>query len=272
MAGRAPASAPAVSPALRSALFVLNLLGWVVSLGLVAVGLYARLLKQAEAAVACLALDPALLLLLLGVLVFLVTFCGCVGALRENICLLQAFSICLTVIFLLQLAAGALGFVFSDGARGRVSEVINAAIVHYRDDPDLQNLIDFGQKEFRCCGGVSYRDWSRNVYFNCSAANPSRERCSVPFSCCLHDPGKGVINTMCGQGAQARSYAEASASIHPSGCIAELAGWLHRNLVLLGGIALALALPQLVGIVLARVLLRQVKDQVQRHHRAEPWR
>uniref|UniRef100_A0A8B9BNX7 Tetraspanin-33 n=1 Tax=Anser brachyrhynchus TaxID=132585 RepID=A0A8B9BNX7_9AVES len=95
------------------------------------------------------------------------------------------FSVCLTVIFLLQLAAGALGFVFSDGARGRVSEVINAAIVHYRDDPDLQNLIDFGQKEFRCCGGVSYRDWSRNVYFNCSAANPSRERCSVPFSCCL---------------------------------------------------------------------------------------
>lgn len=62
----------------------------VVSLGLVAVGLYARLLKQAEAATACLALDPALLLLLLGVLVFLVTFCGCVGALRENICLLQA--------------------------------------------------------------------------------------------------------------------------------------------------------------------------------------
>lgn len=63
----------------------------VLSLGLVAVGLYARLLKQAEAvAAACLALDPALLLLLLGVLVFLVTFCGCVGALRENICLLQA--------------------------------------------------------------------------------------------------------------------------------------------------------------------------------------
>lgn len=25
------------------------------------------------------------------------------------------------------------------------------------------------------------------MYFNCSAANPSRERCSVPFSCCLRD-------------------------------------------------------------------------------------
>lgn len=41
--------------------------------------------------------------------------------------------------------------------------------------------------QFGCCGGVSYKDWSQNMYFNCTAANPSRERCSVPFSCCLRD-------------------------------------------------------------------------------------
>lgn len=28
-----------------------------------------------------------------------------------------------------------------------MSEIINNGIVHYRDDIDLQNLIDFGQKE-----------------------------------------------------------------------------------------------------------------------------
>ncbi|KAM9581802.1 tetraspanin-33 isoform 2-T2 [Guaruba guarouba] len=97
------------------------------------------------------------------------------------------FSICLAIIFLLQLVAGVLGFVFSDKARGKVSEIINGAIMHYRDDLDLQNLIDFGQKEFSCCGGVSYKDWSQNMYFNCTMDNPSQERCSVPFSCCLPD-------------------------------------------------------------------------------------
>lgn len=107
-------------------------------------------LAAAEAAMACLAVDPAILLVVVGVLTFLITFCGCVGSLRENICLLQTvsprgrqvplgcpphagvgpqcllwpappspsslpqFSICLTIIFLLQLAAGVLGFVFSD--------------------------------------------------------------------------------------------------------------------------------------------------------------
>lgn len=30
-------------------------------------------------------------------------------------------------------------------ARHKVTEIINNAIVHYRDDVDLQNLIDYGQ-------------------------------------------------------------------------------------------------------------------------------
>ncbi|XP_012892687.1 PREDICTED: tetraspanin-33-like [Dipodomys ordii] len=81
---------------------------------MVAVGVYARLMKHAEAALACLAVDPAILLIVVGVLMFLLTFCGCIGSLRENICLLQTFSLCLTIVFLLQLAAGVLGFVFSD--------------------------------------------------------------------------------------------------------------------------------------------------------------
>ncbi|KAI1239572.1 hypothetical protein IHE44_0012698 [Lamprotornis superbus] len=216
--------------------------------------------------------------------------------------LLFWFSVCLTIIFLLQLAAGVLGFVFSDEvlggavgvlgdpsavllgdsppfvpqARGKVSEIINGAIVHYRDDLDLQNLIDFGQKEFSCCGGVSYKDWSQNMYFNCTATNPSRERCSVPFSCCLHDPDQVVINTMCGHGMQARGYLEASAFIHTNGCIDKLVNWTHSNLFLLGGITLGLALPQLVGIILAQLLINQIRDQIKlqlynQQHRADPW-
>ncbi|NXU24068.1 TSN33 protein, partial [Thalassarche chlororhynchos] len=161
-------------------------------------------------------------------------------------------------------------------ARGKVSEIINGAIVHYRDDLDLQNLIDFGQKEFSCCGGVSYKDWSQNMYFNCTAANPSRERCSVPFSCCLRDADEAVINTMCGQGMQAMSYLEASAFIYTNGCIDKLVNWIHSNLFLLGGIALGLAVPQLVGILLAQILINQIRDQIKlqlynQQHRADPW-
>ncbi|NXH29410.1 TSN33 protein, partial [Myiagra hebetior] len=237
-----------------------------ISMVMVAVGVYARLLKHAELSNSSALFYPA--------------------PKRKGIpskhstltipFLFPQFSVCLTVVFLLQLAASVLGFVFSDKARGKVSEIINGAIVHYRDDLDLQNLIDFGQKEFSCCGGVSYKDWSQNVYFNCTAANPSRERCAVPFSCCLHGPGQAVINTMCGHGMQARGYLEASAFIHTNGCIDKLVNWTHSNLFLLGGITLGLALPQLVGIVLAQLLINQIRDQIKlqlynQQHRADPW-
>lgn len=160
--------------------------------------------------------------------------------------------------------------------RGKVSEIINNAIVHYRDDLDLQNLIDFGQKEFSCCGGISYKDWSLNMYFNCSEDNPSRERCSVPYSCCLPTPNQAVINTMCGQGMQALDYLEASKVIYTNGCIDRLVNWIHSNLFVLGGVALGLAIPQLVGILLSMILVSQIKDQIKlqlynQQHRADPW-
>ena len=32
-------------------------------------------------------------------------------------------------------------------ARAKVTELIHDAVIHYRDDLDLQNLIDYGQRE-----------------------------------------------------------------------------------------------------------------------------
>ncbi|XP_061662787.1 tetraspanin-33 [Syngnathoides biaculeatus] len=265
-----------VSPVVKYLLFIFNFIFWIIAMAMIGIGVYARVVKHAETALACLAVDPAMMLLVVGVLMFIITFCGCVGSLRENICLLQFFCISLTVIFLLQLAAGVLGFIFSDKARNKVTEMVNNAIVHYRDDIDLQNLIDFGQKEFGCCGAVTYTDWSKNMYFNCTDNNPSRERCSVPFSCCISTNDK-VINTMCGQGVQLLEYIEASNVIHTNGCIDKVVDWIHSNLFLLGGIALGLAIPQLVGILLSQILINQIKDQIELQnynlrHRADPWR
>lgn len=127
--------------------------------------------------------------------------------------------------------------------------------------------------QFACCGGVAYTDWSNNMYFNCSIQNPSRERCSVPFSCCIVTKSKVthffwrhsvfdpfgpehelissvtvleqmVINTMCGHKMQILEYNKAATYIHTNGCIDKLVNWIHSNMFLLGGIAMGLAIPQ----------------------------
>ncbi|XP_013919666.1 PREDICTED: tetraspanin-33 [Thamnophis sirtalis] len=157
-----------------------------------------------------------------------------------------------------------------------MSDVVNKAIVHYRDDLDLQNLIDFGQKEFSCCGGISYKDWSQNIYFNCTGQNPSWEFCSVPYSCCRHPEDELVINTMCGQGMQSLSDPVASTVIYTNGCIQRMVDWMYSNLLLIGAVALGLTLPQLIGILLSQVLVSQIKNQIKflsynQRHRTDYW-
>ncbi|XP_078284466.1 tetraspanin-5-like [Rhinoraja longicauda] len=90
--------------------------------------------------------DPVWVILTVGLLTFILGFAGCIGALRENICLLKFFSLIIGTIFTLELAAGILGFVFQDWVKEQVQNFVRDNIGVYREDIDLQNLIDAIQK------------------------------------------------------------------------------------------------------------------------------
>uniref|UniRef100_A0A8C7YD38 Tetraspanin-33 n=1 Tax=Oryzias sinensis TaxID=183150 RepID=A0A8C7YD38_9TELE len=104
----------------------------------------------------------------------------------QNCPLPLQFLVILAVVFLLQIAAGVVGYLFTDKVMERTEKLMMKAIVRYREDRDLENAIDFVQKKFQCCGVENYKDWSQNPYFNCLDTNPSLEACGVPFSCCIH--------------------------------------------------------------------------------------
>ncbi|XP_061664662.1 tetraspanin-5-like isoform X3 [Syngnathoides biaculeatus] len=151
-------------------------------------------------------LDPVWLFMVVGGVMFILGFAGCIGALRENTFLLKFFSVFLGIIFFLELTTGILAFVFKDWIKDQLNLFINNNIRAYRDDIDLQNLIDFTQEYWECCGAFGADDWNLNIYFNCTDANPSREKCGVPFSCCTKDPAEDVINTQCGYDVREKSW------------------------------------------------------------------
>ncbi|XP_075825675.1 tetraspanin-17 isoform X3 [Microtus pennsylvanicus] len=91
-------------------------------------------------------LDPVWLFVVVGGVMSVLGFAGCIGALRENTFLLQFFSVFLGLIFFLELATGILAFVFKDWIRDQLNLFINSNVKAYRDDIDLQNLIDFAQE------------------------------------------------------------------------------------------------------------------------------
>ncbi|XP_066551662.1 tetraspanin-33 isoform X2 [Amia ocellicauda] len=169
---------------IKYTLFACCYLFWVASAILICVGIYAKTAKEGGVVDSLIA-DPALMLIIVGSLMFIITFFGCFGALRDLTNLLKVFAGILGIILILQITAAVLGFLFSDLVLDRTEQLMGSEIKLYRDDMDLENIIDFVQKKFQCCGVQSYKDWSMNMYFQCEDTNPSLERCGVPFSCCI---------------------------------------------------------------------------------------
>ncbi|XP_036971776.1 tetraspanin-33 [Acanthopagrus latus] len=249
---------------IKYTLFIFCYFFWVVSAVLTAVGIYAKIAKEKDV-VDTLTLDPALLLIIVGSVMFLITFLGCFGALRNATCLLKTFLGILTAILLLQIAAGVVGYLFTDKVMERTEKLMTKAIVLYREDQDLENAIDFIQKKFQCCGVESYKDWSHNVYFKCSDTNPSLEACGVPFSCCVQLQNQTVLNTMCGYGMQQLEERSARQDVFTIGCLEKIASWAKNNLLLVAGLTAGLLLLEVCMISLAAAQISRInKVQQQR--------
>lgn len=256
--------------AVKFTLFVFCYIFWVFSAILIAVGIYAKVAKESDV-VDTLMADPALLLIIVGSLMFTITFFGCFGALRNLSLLLNMFVGILLAILLLQVTAAVLGLMFSEKVQERTEQLMMKAIVRYRDDQDLENVIDFIQKKFKCCGVDSYLDWSKNMYFNASDQNPSLEAYGVPFSCCIRLKNETVFNSMCGYETQKMKKGVVSRLIYTTGCLDEIVWWGKQNLLLVGGMTLVLLCIEICMMSLASVQLRQIRSvqQTRKHNKSK---
>ena len=166
-----------------------------------------------------------------------------------------------------------LGFLLPHKVTGFLEGTLSDELIsNYRDDLDFQNFIDLLQTDFDCCGisSAGYKDWSKNVYFNCTINeedNPSPERCGVPYSCCLPSArfaisGEDMLpNTMCGYQVQLLPERNVTTRINTQGCVPIIRNYVEGNLYTVAGIALGVALAQLLVIWLSRTLEGQIENQ-----------
>uniref|UniRef100_A0A669DQB3 Tetraspanin n=1 Tax=Oreochromis niloticus TaxID=8128 RepID=A0A669DQB3_ORENI len=243
-----------VSCCIKYFIFGFNILFWLLGMALVGIGLWAWSEKGVLSNISSITdlggLDPVWLFMVVGAVMFILGFAGCIGALRENTFLLKFFSVFLGIIFFLELTTGVLAFVFKDWIKDQLNLFINNNIRAYRDDIDLQNLIDFTQEYWECCGAFGADDWNLNIYFNCTDGNPSREKCGVPFSCCTKDPACGQLTP---------PAHEQKDHINVKGCVPQFEKWLQDNLTLVAGIFIGVALLQIFGICLAQNLVSDIE-------------
>ncbi|XP_038070648.1 tetraspanin-33-like isoform X2 [Patiria miniata] len=263
-----------INPCIKYTLFVLNFLLWVFSIVLIIIGIWALIERQNTVHIQSyldVFTESSIVLIVVGSVCFILGFTGFLGALRENCCLLMFFYLFMFLIFILEVVAGILAFVYSGSFYTTVDEIVERSIAQYRTDLDLTNFIDFAQRTLECCGGdKGYNDWSLNRYFNCNETNPSPERCGVPYSCCVEtkdaNGGSEIINTQCGFGTQNMVPADVSGQIYTAGCVDKFLVYVNQKSYIVGLTVFGVAAFQLLVMLLAFLLCRQIEQECSRYH------
>ena len=257
--GPRPSSIEDPSICIKFSLFFLNVLFWLAAILILGVGVYMMVEKKdAYQNLSDLSFDPAVLFVVLGAALFLITFLGCLGALRENTCMLCFYASIVGFLLLVEVTCGVLGFYFRETVQEGIGEKLKEAIDLYRDPskPDLQLLIETTQTEFKCCGINSYEDWGSNIYFNCSS--PGVEACGVPRTCCKTEEDR--VNSQCGYGVGRMDAFEREERIYTKGCLKAVENRLKNNLLAVGIVSFGILLLQIITIWLATTLHGQVSD------------
>uniref|UniRef100_A0A7N5JWY4 Tetraspanin-9 n=1 Tax=Ailuropoda melanoleuca TaxID=9646 RepID=A0A7N5JWY4_AILME len=123
-------------------------------------------------------LSAANLVIAIGTIVMVTGFLGCLGAIKENKCLLLSFFIVLLAILLAELILLILFFVYMDKVNENARKDLKEGLLLYNTENNvgLKNAWNIIQAEMHCCGVTDYTDWYPVLGEN-----------TVPDRCCMEN-------------------------------------------------------------------------------------
>ncbi|XP_071398563.1 tetraspanin-8-like [Centroberyx affinis] len=219
----------AVNKCIKYLLFFFNFLFWVSGCIILGVSIYLKVEKDGNKITS--KVVPGIdLMIAIGVIIMVLGFLGCCGAIRENRCMLLMFFIGLLIIFILLLAAGILGAVDSNKAKDLVQEHLDK-LVPLKDQPvDVQTDLQKLEEEVKCCGLVNGpTDWGSSVPSSCDCKDTSQT--------CEAVGGRQVYTTP---------------------CMTFIISFMEKNMVVVLGIAFAIAILMIFGMAFAMALYCQI--------------
>ncbi|XP_071754184.1 tetraspanin-8-like isoform X1 [Centroberyx gerrardi] len=219
----------AVNKCVKYLLFFFNFLFWVSGCIILGVSIYLKVEKDGNK-ITSEAVPGIDLMIAIGVIIMVLGFLGCCGAIRENRCMLLMFFIGLLIIFILLLAAGILGAVDENKAKDLVKEHL-ADLVPLKDQPaDVQTDLQKLEEELKCCGVVNGpSDWGN----------------SVPSSCDCKDTSQTC-------------EAVGGRQVYATPCTTFIISFMEKNMVVVLGIAFAIAILMIFGMAFAMTLYCQI--------------
>jgi len=241
----------------RMLLFVFNFIFWLLGVALLVIGILSRTQTGSWSTLVedSFVLTAANILIAAGVIVGLIGFLGCCGAIKKNTCMLTTFAACILVIFILELAGGIYAYTKTKDLQTELETGVKEAIkTSYGNstnaDDEFTKAIDWFQQNVKCCGSKEPGDWKNSNWYN----KQKGAKVLVPESCCLSEK-KG-----CNNGASIKSLID-NGKIYPKGCVPEGAKFVKNELYKVGGAAIGIGVVQLLGIIFACCLCQTIKKE-----------
>nr|XP_014102768.1 CD63 antigen [Bactrocera oleae] len=152
-----------------------------------------------------------IIIIILGCIIFVISFFGCCGAIRENSCCMTTYAVFMFILFCLQVALVVWVFMKRDDFLKTMTDLVGTA--WNQNDSAKGYPMDALQLSFKCCGKSNYTD-----YITADK--------DVPVSCC------GSLDIK-----------ECPADVYQTkpGCTAEFVGFwaTNTNIIRYAGIAVA---------------------------------
>ncbi|XP_064647218.1 CD63 antigen-like [Lineus longissimus] len=178
----------------------------------------------------------AILLIVVGCIIFIIGFFGCCGAVKENYCMVMTFSVLLSVIFIIEIAAGIAAFVMRKDLQTVVDKQMKIAMTNYNTSTGVKKTWDTTQQTFKCCGVTSTADWVKDGPFK-GKTPPYPQSCCKDSDCTKN---KEPFNKP---------------------CLMEIKDWLERNIYAVAGVGIGLAFVQIIGVIFSCCLARSIKKE-----------
>ncbi|XP_071831167.1 tetraspanin-7-like [Apostichopus japonicus] len=248
-------------------LFIVNFLFWLTGVVVLAAGVWVTI-DHSTFNFLTFFDDPdlqkvAYFMIAVGGFVTLLGFIGCFGACHEREWMIWMYFGVVLLLLLAEVVCTVLLFAYNEEVKTFANETLSDFIQHDYDLPENQGItigIDQIQNKFECCGAQSYLDWQTSEWFNrtqkmneLSTAGPRGYIQIVPTSCCMMPNGTEADIKSC----NSLNFEE---DRFIKGCYDVLFQVFEDHIWIIGGILIGAAFFQVILLIMAVVLLRNLLD------------
>uniref|UniRef100_F6U5N0 Tetraspanin n=1 Tax=Callithrix jacchus TaxID=9483 RepID=F6U5N0_CALJA len=172
-----------------------------------------------------------------GAVTMLMGFLGCIGAVNEVRCLLGLL-------------------------KQEMGGIVTKLIRDYNSsrEDSLQDAWDYVQAQVKCCGWVSFYNWTDNAEL--------MDHPEVTYPCSCEDKGEEDNSRLVRKGFCEAPGNRTQSGNHPEdwpvykeGCMEKVQAWLQENLGVILGVCVAVAVIEILGMLLSICLCRHVHSE-----------